>query len=133
MRYSIVFYSNISPFQNRSIPIGVVIQSEAELKYKFDLSESRFKKIKSINPAADPDTFLNFEKTFKESFIDVEKIEISDEQGNKIEINSKHPKFLDYLNETFLSGYTYTKPTPIESDDMNQSLDLILNQTIQNT
>jgi len=130
MKYSIVQYNIREAFQEKKIPIGVIVQSEEGIFYKFDNSEEKFSLIKSSFPGADKGTFDNFEKTFEENFIKVDQISISDDNGNQILISKNDSQFLDYLNGTYQSTYTYSKPTPLEGSEPKNYLDLIYNQQV---
>lgn len=130
MKYVVVLYKNMTPFQVQHVPIGIVLQSTDNLYYKFDLSDDKFQQIKKIYPEADLETFKNFEKTFEESLVNNEKIETSDINGQKISINKSHPIFLDYLNQTFQSVYQYTKPLTIEGGNPTEILKLLFEKII---
>ena len=130
MKYVVVQYKYMTPFQERFVPIGIVLQTTEQLYFKFDLSEEKFNKIKEIYKEADPETFENFEKTFKESFVETDKIVTSNEYGVKIIINNKDNFFLDYLHQTFQSVYQYTQPRAIEGDNAQEILDLLFKQIV---
>lgn len=130
MKYVIAQYNNLNPFDNKTIAIGVVIQSENGLLFKFDLSEDRLKKIKSIAPNVDPETFKNLSKSFEENFARAEYIETSDELGNKIRIKHTDPKFLDYLNATYQTFYQYSEPKEIEGTDIDKYLELLYSRIV---
>lgn len=131
MKYIVALYKNMTPFQEQYVPIGIVLQTNEGLYYKFDLSDDKFNKIKNIYSNADPETFKKFEKTFIESFIDNDKIEITKENGIKTFINNKDPFFLDYLNQTFQSVYQYSKPLAIEGSNSNETLELLFQNIVK--
>lgn len=131
MKFSIVQYNIREAFQEKKIPIGVIIQSDEGIFYKFDNSNEKFELIKSNFSGADKETFENFQKTFEENFINVDKISISDENGNQILISKNDPQFLEYLNGTYQSTYTYSKPTPLEGSEPKTYLDLIFEQQVK--
>ena len=125
MKYVIAQYNSLNPFNNTSIPIGVVLQDESGLHVKFDTSKDRLAKIQSIASQIDPETFASFAKSFEESFVKAPYIEISDDNGNKIQIKSNDPKFLDYLKSTYQTFYQFSEPKEIEGTNAAEYLDLL--------
>lgn len=130
MNFTIAYYTNLRPFNSVKIPIGIVIQTPQGLIYKFDLSETKFNKIREISPNADSETFKKFEESFKASYLDVDSIEITDDNGQKITIKSSDPRFIPYLNTTYQNYYQYSRSTPIEANNPEVLLDLLFKQIV---
>ncbi len=130
MKFTVVSFRNFN--KDQFVPFGVIVQSESDLLFKFDLSDARFDKIHELSPDVDPETFKSFEKTFKANFIDVDSFDISDDYGNKVSITKTNPRFLDYLYKSYQSNYQYSTPTPIEGDEpseyLNKLFDLKVSQ-----
>lgn len=132
MQFTIVYYTDLTPFNNRRVPFGVILQTPEKVFFKFDLSEERFNKIKAISNEADQETFDKFEESFQKNYIDVDKINITDDNGQKIDITATDSRFLPYLNTTFQNYYQFSKPTPIEIEKPQDFLEYLFKELIIN-
>lgn len=130
MQFTIAYYTNLTPFNSRKIPIGVILQTPENVLFRFDLSDERFNKIKEISQGADPETFYKFEESFQKNYIDVDKINITDDNGQKIDITATDSRFLPYLNTTFQNYYQFSKPTPIEIQKPQEFIEYLFKELI---
>ena len=120
MRYTVAEYKNI--LEDKSVPFGIILQNGGGVEYRFDLSQERFSKVQDISPTADFDTFSNFERTFKENFVDKGSITTTDDAGGKKVINITNQSFLDYLSEKFQNVYQFQKPRELQVTEKQKAL-----------
>jgi hypothetical protein len=115
MRYVVATYNTIYG-PRESIPFGVVVNDGSRTYYRFDTGISNQQRINAVSPQFDVATFTNFEQTFHDSFIVPGKTIITDDNGERREIDVNGPEFLDYLAQTYDGAYQYSKPLEVEGE-----------------
>ncbi len=119
-RYIIAKYK----FQENSIPpinIGVIIQSDSDIRCKFIDDTSSIEKTGNSN-LPDKLLFKNLEKTLINRFSEG-TISITDkETREKQEINYTDPRYLEYLNTNFLNTYIFEDKGVIQAEKIDEAL-----------
>lgn len=129
MKYVRATYRNLySPAE--SISFGIVLFTGKEILCKFDNSERRQKLMRRLNNAFDKDTFVNFETTFTDTFIEKGVISVTDMTGHRRQIDVASEEFLTYLAETFLGPYRYSKPASAEGSDPAVTLEALMTRLV---
>lgn len=128
MKYVIATYSPI--FTSNKVPFGVILNDGSRTFYYFQNDTSMQQKLSEINPDFDKPTFVNFENTFKDMFIATGKATFTDENGDKLEIDTNKDEFLDLLAQTYEGPYQYSEPKSVDGDNPDETLKLLKNQLI---
>jgi hypothetical protein len=129
MKYVVAFYKNLSASKDApKVPFGFVLIAGNKVIYKFDSSADKKRIIKELSSSFDPMTFESFARTFHDSYVKPGKTTITDNSGNRREVQTNSEEFLDYLAETSQGPYQYSRPSAIDADNPDQVIDFLSNR-----